>query len=107
MKRPSPEVSPLLDTADLVAALAETSRRRVEELAEAQPNAKTLLNRLAGTTMLMPLSEARELLGSNSAVEELVELGLLQHRFDEQVDVPDIYRYGFGIQRKGGAAKRR
>lgn len=107
MKRPPTEDSSLLDTADLVAALAETSRRRVEELAEAQPNAKALLNRLAGTTMLMPLSEARELLGSNSAVEELVELGLLQHRFDEQVDVPDLYRHGFGIQRKGGAAKRR
>ncbi len=38
-------------------------------------------------------------------LEELVDLGLLSIRDTGKIDVPDIYRYGFKIKRKGGVAR--
>jgi hypothetical protein len=35
----------------------------------------------------------------------LVELGVMSERPDGRIDVPDIYRYGFGISRKGGVKR--
>lgn len=38
-------------------------------------------------------------------LEELVDLGVLSIRQTGKIDVPDIYRYGFKIKRKGGVAR--
>ena len=38
-------------------------------------------------------------------LEEFVRLGLLILRRDGRLDVPDIYRYCFGIKRKGGVSR--
>jgi hypothetical protein len=40
-------------------------------------------------------------------LDELVRLGVVAIRPDGRVDVPDIYRSGFGILRKGGVARPR
>jgi hypothetical protein len=37
----------------------------------------------------------------------LIELGAMSERDDGRIDVPDIYRYGFGILRKGGVKRPR
>lgn len=37
----------------------------------------------------------------------LIELGAMSEREDGRIDVPDIYRYGFGILRKGGVKRPR
>ena len=42
-----------------------------------------------------------------AVLEELIALGVLSRRKDGPIDVPDIYRYGFGIKRKGGVARPR
>ena len=42
-----------------------------------------------------------------AVLDELVRLGVIAIRSDGRVDVPDIYRFGFGILRKGGVARPR
>ncbi len=37
--------------------------------------------------------------------DELRRTGVLEVRRDGRIDVPDIYRYGYGIKRKGGARR--
>ena len=43
----------------------------------------------------------------DAVFDELVRLGVLKVRPDGRVDVPDIYRFGYGIKRKGGVARPR
>lgn len=38
-------------------------------------------------------------------LREFLELGVMSERVDGRIDVPDIYRYGFGILRKGGVRR--
>ena len=64
-------------------------------------------------TIVARLSEAigknRDGFGDDGerALEELVQLGVLRIRDDGRIDVPDLYRYGYGIKRKGGVARPR
>ena len=39
-------------------------------------------------------------------VDYLVELGVFRKRWDERIDVPDLYLYGLGLRRKGGVSRR-
>lgn len=105
---------PLIATEDLVGALAETSRARVTELGDEYPVVKRLEN-LRSQTMLMESAEVTKLLAKPTGADdpfgtdgdlifnELHRIGVLETRWDGRVDVPDIYRYGYGIKRKGGA----
>lgn len=105
----------LIQPVDLVAALVETSRQRVTELREEWPVVARLAN-LEGASMLMDRAEVEERLGrrvgqdqlsrdGEKIFDELRRIGVLEQRVDGRVDVPDIYRYGYGIKRKGGARK--
>jgi hypothetical protein len=105
---------PLISTENLVGALAETSRARVTEMGDEYAVVKRLEN-LRGTTMLMSRDEVIEILARTTGREdpfgsdgeaifnELQRIRVLETRWDGRVDVPDIYRYGYGIKRKGGA----
>ena len=116
---PQARYSRLLHPAELYAALAETSRRRVGELAEEHKIVARLENLRGLTVMLDPsfvkrkLSKERpdkpdQFKGDGSQVmDELIRLGVLNVRSDGRIDVPDIYRYGYDIKRKGGVAKPR
>lgn len=107
---------PLMEPTSLVGALEDTSRARVNELREEYPFVGRL-EHLRGQTMLMDRSRviaalARGPFGDDglgtdgSAVfDELRRVGALEVRDDKRIDVPDIYRYGFGIKRKGGAPR--
>lgn len=44
--------------------------------------------------------------GLDALVEELVELGVIQRLNDGRINVPDVYRLGFGMRRKGGVRPR-
>jgi hypothetical protein len=35
-----------------------------------------------------------------------VELGVLRERSNDRIDVPDVYRFGLGLRRKGGVKSR-
>jgi hypothetical protein len=41
----------------------------------------------------------------DAALDELVRIGVVRDRGADRFDVPDVYRYGYGIKRKGGAAR--
>ncbi len=40
-------------------------------------------------------------------LDDLVDLGVVQRLRDGRINVPDVYRLGFGMKRKGGVAPRR
>ena len=44
--------------------------------------------------------------GWNGVREDLQRLGLLETKKDGRVDMPDLYRVGFGLGRKGGVKPR-
>ncbi len=107
----------LLDPEDLRAALEPTSRARSSEVAEEYPLVKRL-EHLRGEQVLLerklvvarlsqPLPGDPPTVPPGDAIfDELVRLGVLIVRDDRhglgRIDVPDLYRYGFGILRKGG-----
>lgn len=109
-----PETTPadqLLSTRALMAALEETSRRRAGELGE-EHEVVQRMNALEGITVLLDREAVIRMLdadrGDGEAVfRELIQLGILALRSDGRVDVPDIYRFGYGIKRKGGVARPR
>ncbi|MFO7567315.1 MAG: hypothetical protein R6X02_32020 [Enhygromyxa sp.] len=117
-KGPTASYDRLLTPGELAAALEETSRRRVRELAEEHPVVQRLENLRDQTVMLEPkvvVSYLSKPVGDDDdfatdgqrVLEEFVRLGILSVRKDGRVDVPDIYRYGFGIKRKGGVKRPR
>ncbi len=110
----------LVSPDDLQAALALTSRARAREVAEEYEFVNRLEN-LRDEQVLLERKRVLEGLSQprpderNSAppagaiFEELLRLGILIVRDDRyglgRIDVPDIYRYGFGILRKGGVKR--
>jgi hypothetical protein len=110
----------LLHPSELQLALEKTSRYRATELQEEHPVVQRL-EQLRGLTLFLPKGALVEALkarppGSpddgfgedgDAVFEELVRLGGLNRRDEDRVDVPDIYRFGFGIKRKGGVARPR
>ncbi len=109
----------LVTPQDLLSALEPTSRERVAEIKEEFALVERIEN-LRGRRVLMDPEEAMGQLGEPVAGEpdglpldgkqvfdELLRLGVISVRKDGRVDVPDIYRYGYGILRKGGVARPR
>jgi hypothetical protein len=105
----------LLSPADLAFALKETSLARVTELREEFPMVRRLQN-LEGEVLFLEESEVRRLVAKPvdvsdtwtrdgaAVVDQLVDIGVLVRRKQGRIDVPDLYRYGFDIKRKGGVA---
>jgi hypothetical protein len=112
----------LLTPLELQAALESTSRRRVNELREELP-VVARLEGLRGQTVMLSRKTAVAALSAPTAahgkyadeygndgdlvLHALIELGVMSERDDGRIDVPDIYRYGFGILRKGGVKRPR
>lgn len=109
----------LITPPDLAAALIETSNARVGEIREEYKLVNRLIN-LKGLRVMLPPDEVIALVGQpvegepaglttdgRAVLDELVRLGVVAIRSDGRVDVPDIYRSGFGILRKGGVARPR
>jgi hypothetical protein len=103
---------------ELQGALENTSLRRANELKEEFPVVDRL-EHLRGKTVMLErrvalaaLSQARAQNDEHGSDGErvlytLIELGAMSERDDGRIDVPDIYRYGFGILRKGGVKRPR
>ena len=108
----------LLTPQELQGALRRTSERRVNELKEEFPVVERL-DHLRGETVMLVRKRAIEALSKPTAIDDehgtdgeqvlrtLIELGVMSERPDGRIDVPDIYRYGFGILRKGGVKRLR
>ena len=106
----------LLAPGELVAALDVTSQRRAAELSEEFP-VVARLEHLRGMAVMLERKVAVAKLSREPAKDDeygvdgekvlraLIELGAMSERPDGRIDVPDIYRYGFGILRKGGVKR--
>jgi hypothetical protein len=119
MKQPLSSGQRLLTPQDLVDSLSETSSKRVGEIQEEYKLVNRLKN-LEGRSLLLEKNEAVRLIANpidgempglstdgRGILEELVRLGVVTIRTDGRVDIPDIYRYGLKILRKGGVARPR
>ena len=117
LSKPLPKGERLLSSPDLVNALPETSTARAGEIQE-EYQTVTRLEQLRGLRVILPRSTvisrlAKQVEGEPSGLptdgelvfDELRRLGVLRLREDGRIDVPDIYRYGFGILRAGGGAR--
>lgn len=105
---------PLMSPTHLVGALQATSKDRAIELTDEYPFVRRL-EALRGQCLLLERSIVVKGLSSptspddgfgingQAVFDELRRIGVLDLRSDGRVDVPDIYRYGFDIKRKGGA----
>ena len=110
----------LLQPSDLQGALMKTSEDRIQELQEEYPwleSLKTslvdltapiqkdiLLERVAATHWISakqqpPVSTPEGIL------QYLLQLGIVESRFDGRINMPEIYLYGFGVKRKGGVQR--
>ncbi len=108
----------MLTPLELQGALERTSKRRVNELKEEFPVVGRL-EFLKDRTVMLDRKVAIEALSRVTPIEDehgtdgeqvlrtLIELGVMSERIDGRIDVPDIYRYGFGILRKGGVKRPR
>ena len=116
-KHPLSSGSRLIAPPDLAAALIETSKARAGEIGEEYKLVMRLKN-LEGMHLLLKPEQVIERVGQpadgekpglttdgRAVLDELVRLGVVAIRSDGRVDVPDIYRFGFGILRKGGVAR--
>jgi len=117
---PRAQYSRLLHYTELQAALEKTSQYRATELAEEHPvvrrleqlrNVVLLTDRRTCVDRLSPAPPGGDDDGFGSdgdaVLEEFIHLGVLKVRDDGRIDVPDIYRFGYGIKRKGGVARPR
>jgi hypothetical protein len=94
---------------------AVTSKRRVNELREDYPIVERLEG-LRGAELFLTRRKVVNALSSievadgfdsdaEGAFDELQRLGVLSDRGAGRIDVPDIFRYEFGIKRKGGVRR--
>jgi hypothetical protein len=109
----------LLSPTDLQNALALASRQRANELREEHPIVLRLENLRDKVLLLDPEEAKRELARASpqepksmaevrngaAVLDELKRIGVVSVRDDGRIDVPDIYREGFGIKRKGGTKR--
>ena len=105
--------------------IREASEIRVDEISEDYPWVKDVLSCLEGLTVpceydavikrweekfpdgpdsiatnRLPPQHARR--GWDGLREDLSRLGLIEVKSDGRIDMPDLYRVGFGLGRKGG-----
>ncbi|WP_437925389.1 hypothetical protein WMF37_41020 [Sorangium sp. So ce291] len=122
--RSSDEVGPLLVPSDLFNGMPRTSEIRLTELEEQRVWLEPLRRAFEDGSVPMERTEVIERLRSiawpdendlrappTTDAERLLEdylapMGLIEVRLDGRVNVPDIYRHGLKLRRKGGIARR-
>ncbi|WP_293075754.1 tetratricopeptide repeat protein, partial [Okeania sp. SIO3B5] len=110
----------LLEPSDLQVALMGTSKDRIKELTvEEYPWLEALKIGLKNLNLLTEEENFLKILENTEWNQEppsrkpqeilkyLEELGIVEiRRSDRRINMPDIYRYGFEVQRKGGIKRR-
>lgn len=110
--------------------IQKASEIRVQEIAEDYPWVPEVLSALRGVNVPIDFDAAREIWdkafpegaqaihserlsaqhidrGWDGVREDLQRLGLLETKRDGRIDMPDLYRVGFGLGRKGGVKTRK
>jgi len=124
-----PDQEYLLHYESIKQGVQEASRIRVRELEEDYPWIKTLFDPLSGITVPCPFDDIRAVWlekkvidqlrrgiasaavrlppihiedGEDGVLIDLLELGLVEKLKDQRINLPDVYRIGYGMGRRGG-----
>jgi len=119
----------LLHYESIKQGVQEASRIRVRELEEDYPWIKTLFDPLSGITVPCPFDDIRAVWrekkvidqlrrgiesstvrlppihiddGEDGVLIDLLDLGLVEKLKDQRINLPDVYRVGYGMGRRGG-----
>jgi hypothetical protein len=109
----------LLQPSDLQGALMDTSKARIIELTQEEyPWLESLKTSLGGLEVPVQKDRFLEAVQSTKWSEEtgkkppvtnseeilqyLLQLGIVENRYDGRINIPEIYLYGFKVKRKGG-----
>lgn len=119
----------LLHYESIKQGVQEASRIRVRELEEDYPWIKTLFDPLSGITVPCPFDDIRGVWqekkvidqlrrgiesatvrlppihiddGEDGVLIDLLDLGLVEKLKDQRINLPDVYRVGYGMGRRGG-----
>jgi hypothetical protein len=112
----------LLQPSDLQGALIDTSKARIEELAQEEyPWLESLKTSLAELVVPIEKDKFLEAVESTNWSEKpekqppvinpeeilkyLLQLGIVESRSDGRINMPEIYMYGFKVKRKGGVKR--
>ncbi|HMV59321.1 MAG TPA: hypothetical protein PKD38_19170 [Nitrospira sp.] len=126
---PRTEQEYLLHYESIKQGVQEASRIRVRELEEDYPWIKTLFDPLSGITVPCPFDDIRMVWrerkiidhlrrgiesatvrlppihiddGEDGVLIDLLDLGLVEKLKDQRINLPDVYRVGYGMGRRGG-----
>jgi len=126
---PRPQQETALHYESIKRGVQEASRIRVQEIEEDYPWIRTLLAPLVGMSVPAEMDDIRakwqeaEALaalqqgidadtvrlpplhmdeGPDGVLRDLVALGLMERLKDGRINLPDVYRVGYGLRRKGG-----
>lgn len=129
LDRPRLEQEYLLHYESIKQGVQEASRIRVRELEEDYPWIKTLFDPLSGITVPCPFDDIRMVWrekkvidqlrrgiesatvrlppihiedGEDGVLIDLLDLGLVEKLKDQRINLPDVYRVGYGMGRRGG-----
>jgi len=126
-----PDHNQVLHYESIKRGVQEASEIRVDELAEDFPWIRSVLGPLKGATVPISFEEIeskwREAFvtgpqgtdadgrlppqhaerGWPGVKDDLLRLGVFEERKDGRIDMPDLYRVGFGLGRRGGVKPRR
>ena len=111
----------LLQPTDLQAALMQTSGDRIKELQEEYPWLEALKSNLRDKEVPMDTSNFLKALRdtnwsktasppaveSSAILQVMLQLGIVEHRSDKRINMPEIYLYGFNLKRRGGIKRQR
>jgi len=127
--KPRPDYEYALHYESIKRGVQEASKIRVKEIIEDYPWVQNLFEPLSGISVPCLFDEIRRIWesknvlkeleqiiktatvrlppvhiakGSEGVVEDLESLGLVERLSDERINLPDVYRVGFGIGRRGG-----
>ena len=113
------EQNELLQPSDLQGALMDTSEDRIMELQEEYPWLESLKTSLVGLKAPMPKEiflaaveptkwspeKQPPVTNPEGILQYLLQLGIVESRSDGRINMPEIYLYGFQVQRKGGVKR--
>ena len=98
MKEDYPWVQELLEPLSQISVPCAASE--VERIWEEKRILETLSKKIKSAAVRLPPAHIEE--GAEGILKDLEGLGLIERLSDDRINIPDVYRVGYGIGRRGG-----
>ncbi|MBF0529647.1 MAG: hypothetical protein HQK55_10325 [Deltaproteobacteria bacterium] len=93
-----PWVQKLLEPLSIISV--PCSFKEIKQIWDDSAALKNLENSIATAGVRLPPAHINS--GSEGVLQDLIDLGLVERISDDRVNLPDVYRVGYGIGRRGG-----